>query len=169
LFSCYIKLCMDKHEQALVLKFLHQFDAVFHRIMNKMAKLEKKPRYFGTDHLLYSSEIHTIEAIGHNSGISVTELAALQGVTKGAVSQVIQKLEKKELIIRMKNMHSDKQVFLKLSDVGNIAFKAHDNFHAKVFPELVDVIKNTDQETLDKMEDVLESIEKFCDKAIKES
>ena len=160
---------MDKHEQALVIKFLRQFDAIFHRIMNKMAKLEKKPRYYGTEHLLYGSEIHTVEAIGHNAGISVTELADLQGVTKGAVSQVIQKLEKKNLIIRMKNMNSDKQVFLKLSDVGSIAFKAHDDFHAKVFPELVNVIKQTDQKTLDKMETVLESIEKFCDKAIKEA
>ncbi len=160
---------MDKYEQKLVREFLNQFDAVFHRIMNKMAKLEKKPRYYGTDHLLYSSEIHTIESIGHNPGISVTELADLQGVTKGAVSQVVQKLEKKDLIIRMKNMHSDKQVFLKLSENGNIAFKAHDNFHAKVFPELVNIIKDTDKKTLDKMEQVLESIEKFCDKAIKEA
>ena len=160
---------MDKYEQKLVQQFLGQFDAIFHRIMKKMAKLEKKPRYYGTEHLLYASEIHTIEAIGHNAGISVTELAALQGVTKGAVSQVIQKLEKKNLIIRMKSMNSEKQVFLKLSDVGNIAFKAHDDFHAKVFPELVDVIRETDQKTLNKMEAVLESIEKFCDKAIKEA
>jgi DNA-binding MarR family transcriptional regulator len=160
---------MKKHEEELVVKFLHQFDAVFHRIMNKMAKLEKKPRSYGTVHMLYGSEIHTIEAIGNNPGISVTELAALQGVTKGAVSQIIQKLEKKDLIIRMKNMNSDKQVFLKLSDVGNIAFKAHSDFHAKVFPDLVDVVKGIDQHTLDKMEDVLLSIEKFCDKAIEEA
>ena len=60
-------------------------------------------------------------------------------------------------------------IFLKLSTIGNIAFKAHDDFHEKVFPELVDVIKKTDKKTLDKMEVVLESIESFCDKAIKEA
>ena len=160
---------MDKHEQALVLQFIRRFTTIFHRVLNKMNKLEKKPRYYGTDHLLYGSEIHTIEAIGHNSGISVTKLADLQGVTKGAVSQLIQKLEKKNLIIRMKDMNSEKQVFLKLSDVGNIAFEAHDAFHAKVFPELVDALKQAENKTLDSMEVMLESIERFCDKAIKEA
>lgn len=160
---------MDKHEQDLVLQFLRRFDAIFHRVLNKMNKLEKKPRYYGTDHQLYGSEIHTIEAIGHNPGISVTELADLQGVTKGAVSQLIQKLEKKNLIIRMKSMNSEKQVFLKLSDVGNVAFAAHDTFHEKVFPELLDALKQADSKTLDSMEAMLESIERFCDKAIKEA
>ena len=160
---------MDKHEEALVIQFLQRFDTLFHRVLNKMNKLEKKPRYYGTDHLLFGSEIHTIEAIGHNPGISVTELADLQGVTKGAVSQLIQKLEKKDLIIRMKNMNSDKQVFLKLSDVGNIAFKAHDDFHAKVFPELVGALKQADKKTLDSMEVMLEAIERFCDRAIEEA
>ena len=160
---------MDKHEQALVLQFLRRFDQVFHRVLNKMNKLEKKPRHYGTDHLLYGSEIHTIEAIGHNPGISVTELADFQGVTKGAVSQLIQKLEKKNLIIRMKNMNSDKQVFLKLSDIGNIAFTVHDDFHAKIFPELVGALKQADKQTLDSMEVMLEAIERLCDKDIEEA
>lgn len=160
---------MDKHEQELVLRFLRRFDTVFHRVMNKMNKLEKKPRHYGTDHLLYGSEIHTIEAIGHNPGISITELADLQGVTKGAVSQLIQKLEKKNLIVRMKAANSEKQVFLKLSNKGSIAFKAHDDFHAKVFPGLAEALKKTDSKTLDNMEIILESIERFCDKAINEA
>ncbi len=160
---------MDKHEQDLVLQLLRRFNAIFHRVLNKMNKLEKKPRNYGTDHLLYGSEIHTIEAIGHNSGISVTELADLQGVTKGAVSQIIQKLEKKDLIIRMKSMNSEKQVFLKLSESGNLAFSAHDDFHEKVFPEFVEALKQADSKTLDNMEVMLESIEKFCDKAIQEA
>ncbi|MCP3898392.1 MAG: MarR family transcriptional regulator [Desulfobacteraceae bacterium] len=160
---------MDKHDQALVMQFLGRFDRLFHRVLNKMNKLEKKPRYYGTDHLLYGSEIHTIEAIGNNPGINITELASLQGVTKGAISQLIQKLEKKNLIIRMKNMNSDKEVFLKLSDIGARAFRAHDDFHAKVFPELVHALKQVDSKTLDNMELILESIEKFCDKAIEEA
>ncbi len=160
---------MDKHEQKILTDFLERFDTLFHRIVNKMNKLEKKPRHFGTAHLLYGSEIHTIEAIGKNPGISVTELAHIQGVTKGAVSQIIQKLEKKKLIIRMKNMNSDKQVFLKLSDLGDVAFKAHDAFHARVFPVLVKAIKQTDTKTLDKMEVVLGAIDDFCDKAIEQA
>ena len=145
------------------------FDDMFHRIMNKMNRIEQKPRRFGTDFLLYSSEIHTIQAIGRNAGINVTALAALQGVTKGAVSQILQKLVKKGMVVRMKDEMSDREVLLKLSDTGKIAYQAHADFHSQIDPEFVEIIAQADDANLEFMETVLKAIERFCDQVISES
>jgi DNA-binding MarR family transcriptional regulator len=145
------------------------FDDMFHRVMNKMKRIEQKPRRFGTDFLLYPSEIHTIEAIGRNAGINVTALAALQGVTKGAVSQIVQKLVKKGMVVRMKDEMSDREVLLKLSDTGKIAYQAHGAFHSQIDPELVEIIAQADDANIEFMETVFKAIDRFCDQVISDS
>ena len=63
----------------------------FVRIVDKAQKMQHKPRHFGSEELLYSSEIHLIEIIGEHEKRSVTELAGLMDITKGAVSQTVKK------------------------------------------------------------------------------
>ncbi|MCP4117179.1 MAG: winged helix-turn-helix transcriptional regulator [Desulfobacteraceae bacterium] len=145
------------------------FDNMFHRIMNKMKRIEQKPRRFGTDFILYPSEIHTIEAIGRNAGINVTALAALQGVTKGAVSQTLQKLVKKGMVIRMKDEMSDREVLLKLSDTGQVAYHAHEDFHSRIDPELMEIIGQADDANIEFIEKLFKAIDRFCDQVISES
>ena len=41
-----------------------------------------------------------IKSIKENEGIHVTGLAEMLGVTKGAVSQIIMKIEKKKMIVK---------------------------------------------------------------------
>lgn len=144
------------------------FDAIFHKVMNKMKRIEQKPRYFGTEILLYPSEIHTIEAIGKNPGINVTDLAALQGVTKGAVSQVIRKLADKEMVIRMKDEKSDREVLLMLSPTGKIAHAAHQTFHSRIDPILLELIANADEEKIAFTLSVFKAIDHFCDEVLSE-
>ena len=144
------------------------FDEMFHRVMNKMKQIEQKPRHFGTQFLLYPSEIHTIQAIGRNAGINVTALAALQGVTKGAISQIIQKLVKKGMVVRMKDEMSNRGVLLMLSDTGRIAYQAHRDFHSRIYPDLVDIIEQADDGSIAFMETVFKAIDRFCDQVISE-
>ncbi len=145
-----------------------EFDVLFHKVVNKMKQIEQKPRYFGTDILLYPSEIHTIEAIGKNPGINVTDLAALQGVTKGAVSQVIRKLVDKEMVVRMKDEKSDREVLLMLSPAGKGAHEAHKEFHSRIDPHLMDLIEQADDEKLAFMVQVFKAIDLFCDQVLSE-
>ncbi len=55
----------------------------------------KSPLDYGTDDLLYRSEVHTLEVIEKNPGINVTGIAKALDLTKGAVSQTIRKLVEK--------------------------------------------------------------------------
>ncbi|MBI9089340.1 MAG: MarR family transcriptional regulator [Desulfobacterium sp.] len=142
------------------------FDDMFHRVMNKMKQIEQKPRRFGTEFLLYPSEIHTIEAIGRNAGINVTTLAALQGVTKGAVSQILRKLVEKGMVVRMKDEMSDREVLLKLSNTGTVAYQAHQEFHSRIYPDLVEIIEQADDGNIEFMETLFKAIDRFCDRVI---
>ena len=65
------------------------------RVVYKFFEIDKRTRYYGIDVPLFPSEIHMINKIKQNEGIHVTGLANILKVTKGAVSQIIMKLEKK--------------------------------------------------------------------------
>lgn len=150
------------------LRDLAIFDTLLHKVVNKLKRIEKKPRYFGTDDLIYPSEIHTIEALGRHPGINVTELAAIQGITKGGVSQLIQKLEAKKMVIKMKNVASDREVYLKLTEKGMIAYKGHEDFHSRILPDLLYVIEEATPDQLAYVEKLFTTIERFCDKILEE-
>lgn len=155
---------MNRNESELKAKKL---DDKFHRISNKVSRIEKLPRDFGTEFFLHPSEIHTIENVGLNPGINITELAIKQGVTKGAVSQVIVKLEKKKLIIKMKEIDNDKTIFLKLSEDGKKAFDGHKTFHSEIHSPLVELLETASLEKIAFVEEFLSVVETFCDKALK--
>jgi DNA-binding MarR family transcriptional regulator len=84
---------------------------------------------FGTGVLMHTKEIHTVQAIGRHPGINVTKLAEYGGVTKGAVSQTINKLVKKGLVRKTRIFGNDKEVILELTDLGRIGFQNHEKFH----------------------------------------
>ncbi len=84
---------------------------------------------FGTGVLMHTKEIHTVQAIGKNSGINVTKLAEHTGVTKGAVSQTLKRLIRKGLVRKTHAPGNDKEVVLELTDLGWIGFHNHEKFH----------------------------------------
>ena len=68
------------------------------KVIVMMESMHTPPLSFGTDVLMHTREIHTVQAIGRHSGINVTRLAQNTGVTKGAISQTINKLVRKGLV-----------------------------------------------------------------------
>jgi len=133
----------------------------FNRIINKFTSIEKKPRDFGTGDLLYPSEIHNIEIIGRNPGINVTNLAKKLGVTKGAVSQTVNKLERKNLVEKFRNSDNEKEVMLKLQKKGEIAFNGHEAFHAKFYSEIMDEVDDMAPEQIQFFQSILAKIDKY--------
>jgi len=132
----------------------------FNRIINKFSSIEKKPRDFGIGDLLYPSEIHNIEIIGRNPGINVTNLAKKLGVTKGAVSQIVNKLERKKLVAKFRGSNNEKEVMLKLQKKGQIAFDGHEAFHAKFYSEIMDEVDDISPEQIQFFQRVLDKIDK---------
>lgn len=99
------------------------------RILNKAYALEKRPVDIGRGVLLYPSEFHLIETVGKNPAENLTTIASRLGVTKGAISQMGKKLEKKGLIEKVHVPGNKKDIVLELTDFGKEAFEWHRSLH----------------------------------------
>jgi DNA-binding MarR family transcriptional regulator len=99
-------------------------------------EIDKKTRYYGTDVPLFYAEIHLIKAIKENEGIHITGLAQYLEVTKGAVSQMLMKLEKKGFVVKEKDPGNQSRFLLKLTPKGEVAHENHMRMHQE-FDKLV--------------------------------
>ncbi|HOT45657.1 MAG TPA: MarR family winged helix-turn-helix transcriptional regulator [Spirochaetota bacterium] len=132
--------------------------------MNKFNKLVKRPIDFGTGDLLYPGEIHTIDEIGKNNGKTVTELCAIFGVTKGAVSQLIARIEEKGYVKKIRNEDFGKEKIISLTQKGRKAFEAHARLHNAVDDDFVKHIGNVSVEEVEQFKRILSKIEGHVDK-----
>ena len=115
---------------------LLKISEVWIRILNKMDADEKVPKDFGSGDLLHCSEIHTIMAIGKNTGINVTNLSRLLGISRSAISQMMNRLQKKGLVEKHRDPDNDKEILLRLSPKGTIAYLGHEQHHARIYARM---------------------------------
>lgn len=95
-----------------------------------LMELDKKTRYYGTDVPIFHSEIHVIKAIYEHPSIHVGGLADVLGVTKGAVSEILRKLERKGLVKKEVDELNLSRYLLSLTEKGESAHKNHMHYHA---------------------------------------
>lgn len=129
------------------------------RIIQKFLDIDKKTRFFGTDEQLFNAEIHMIKAIKENEGIHVTGLAHQLGVTKGAVSQILAKLERKGLISKEKDVGNQSRLVLRLTPKGEIAHINHENYHNHLDDLIKDILKDASEEEIAFLKGFLEQLE----------
>lgn len=133
----------------------------FSRVVKLWHDLEKKPQKFGTDEELYGSEIHLIETIGENNHFSVTDIAKQLGVTKGAVSQTLKKLETKGLAEKYSDPQNSSRAIVELTSKGKMAFYAHEHWHEQVDGGFKAYMNSLAQNQIDLIYEVLSNVEKF--------
>ena len=126
----------------------------FINISCKLNELEKKPVDFGTGEVLYPSEIHTIDAVGANYE-TVTAISDKFGITKGAVSQVIVKLNKKGYIQKKRSEVYSKEIILTLTAKGKKAYYTHKKLHEIMDAGMVKLINSYSAEWLATFENML--------------
>ena len=136
------------------------------RILAKMAAIEKTPRDFGSGDLLYRSEVHTLMAIGENPGTNVTDLAGHSGTTKSAVSQMVDKLSRKNLVEKYRSPDNDKEVFLRLTSRGRIAFLGHEQYHLKIHTRVEQRLRDMTDEEFRFLQEFFRIIEETADESL---
>jgi DNA-binding MarR family transcriptional regulator len=117
----------------------HKISYTLLRIMSKLSGIDQETRNYGTDTPLFDAEIHLIKAIKENEGISVTGLAGQMNVTKGAISQILARLDQKKMIRKENDVNNQSRLVLYLSAKGEIAYAEHEKLH-RVFDNLVENI-----------------------------
>lgn len=138
--------------------------AHFTRVVNKFKALDKKRGDFGTGEELSTPEIHAIEAIGKGWARTASDLVTHFAVTKGAVSQVLAKLEKRGYLDRRRNPDFGKEKLLELTGKGRLAFDGHEAFHAEMDRDLNDELQRLGLRSVDEMDSLLNLMEMHVDK-----
>lgn len=146
---------------------LLRFHGKVQSVLKLAGQLEKKPRKFGTDDLLSSSEIHLIEIVGSIEGLSVTDIGKKLGVTKGAISQLLKKLEVRGYSIKTVDPENQSRSIVHLTDKGRKAFLAHKKWHEEMdggFEQYISELKDNELEVIINF---MENVESFFEKRLK--
>jgi DNA-binding MarR family transcriptional regulator len=155
-----------KHFQQQGILGMHE---KFNRIVALAWQIEKTPRSYGTDELLSSSEIHLIEVVGDQQEVlSVTDLSKQLGVTKGAVSQNLKKLENKGLTTKTADPENSSRAIVKLTYKGKTAYFAHKHWHETMDGGYLAYFSRLEQEKIDFLDEFLTKVEDFMQRILQE-
>jgi len=110
---------------------------------------ESKPRFYGTEDLLYGSEIHTLQMIGRQGSCNLTQLAGLLEISKSGISKFSNKLLEKGLIIKSRMDKNRKEVIFSLTPKGRIAYLAHEKFDETMFAAMYSLLDSCTKEQID--------------------
>jgi len=142
---------------------LHKILIQFLRTTKKFNEFEKMSIDIGNNEKLFPSEIHIIEAIGSNKANKVTELSHIFHITKGAVSQVVNKLHNKGFIHKERNKDFGKEIILSLTPKGQNVFEIIDKKHEIMAEEFISYLENFKAEEIDSFLEILGKIEEYID------
>lgn len=104
-----------------------------------------------------------IKSIKENEGIHVTGLADMLGVTKGAVSQIIKKLERKGMVVKDTDPRNLSRLVLKLTLKGKTAYMYHEKMHQEIDEFFNIALKNATEKNKKFLKDLLNSLDEEID------
>lgn len=93
------------------------------RVINKILFLKKKDLFQFQGVKFYPSEVHVMLVIEEKSATNATRMAEQLGVTKGAVSQTLTRLEKKGVLTKTKDPYNKNELTLTFTPFGAEAFR----------------------------------------------
>lgn len=123
----------------------------FERLINKLVFLEKRYVFRQGDLWLHPSELHVLLAVRSAPAANATRLAARLGVTKGAVSQVLKRLEGKGVIVKHVDASQKNEVTVSFTPTGREAIEAFLGQRAALHREFVGYLESlppAERETL---------------------
>ena len=147
---------------------LHKLLIQFLRTTKKFNEFEKLSIDIGNNEKLFPSEIHVIEAIGSKRANKVTELSYIFHITKGAISQVVNKLQSKGFIHKERNKDFGKEIILSLTPKGEDVFKIISKQHELMAEEFINYLGNFKVEEIDYFVLILSKIEEYIDAFLKD-
>lgn len=131
--------------------------------MAKYSVIDRKPFDFGVGMKLHPAEIHMVTTVDTMSGVGVTDLAEVFGVTKGAVSQQVAKLVKKGLLIKSKDPENGTRVVVTTTELGKIASDNHLEFHQNHDRNFLDFVARLDDASFAILGDVVDEMDSWMD------
>lgn len=138
-------------------------------ISHKLMTLQEIPQDYGADVSLTRAEIHTVAAVGRNRNQSVTELAKELSITKGAVSQMLGRLETKGLIVKNVDPDNSSRLQISLTSTGKTAHDGHERNHEVILDRVSEHLGDLDSKTLELLHSLLARIDQMLTHFIQEA
>lgn len=102
--------------------------SLFKGIYEKQEQLSKL-----TDYELFNefsnSEVHSLCIIGDKQNVNGAMISSKLAMTRSAISKIISKLKKKELIYSYQNSDNKKEIYYKLTEKGYLIYHKHEKAH----------------------------------------
>lgn len=147
---------------------------IFTQLMDKLFEFssisgvnQNIPRTYGTTDVLYMAEVHLLRDINNMENATVTRLAESHRKSKSAMTQLVNKLEKKGLVKKCRNQGS-RHIFLTPTEKGKLVAKYHDTLDAKEYSQLLMNLTDYTEEEFEKITRFIQIIIDGSEKAIKE-
>jgi DNA-binding MarR family transcriptional regulator len=95
------------------------------RVINKLLFLEKRRVFEYGGIKLYPSELHLMGLIASDGTVNATSMAMAFGVTKGAISQTLSRLQKKGVLYKTKDPYNKNELSAHFTPFGKSALESH--------------------------------------------
>lgn len=130
---------------------------ILHQVSNFYVST-KIPIDYGTGDLYTSVEVHMLKYIADHPGITVTELAIDYGKTKGAISQMLKKIEDKGLVYRKQDPTNDNRMLLYVTEKGELLDYVHRKYDMAAFGKSMNQVRKIySEEEIDLAFNILET------------
>lgn len=133
------------------------------RISNKLIFLEKKSIIKYGDLSLYPSEVHLINVIAKGHNINASKMAARLGVTKGAVSQTLTRLEKKGVLNKSRDPQNKNELTVHFTPLGKSVLEEQGKLRATFHEQYAKYFSNIPEKEEAIIIGFLKKMEKFFD------
>lgn len=124
---------------------------------------DSKARTFGTDTELYHSEIHMLQCIMEHPGLHISGIACLLGITRGAASQTVKRLERKKMVVKETSPTNCKKIVMHLTSKGETACQNHKKAHEKYCAVILTFLTDASAEQLQFFSGFLSKFKKFLE------
>ncbi len=146
---------------------MREFEDKFIQMNNKYNRLDTIDIEFVPGIKVSHVDAHLLALMSSNPLKKVSELAELFGVTKGAISQQIKKMEKRDLLKRVRHNDNFREVFIELTENGKTAVESHYKFHDLIFSNFSTGLESLTAENKQFIIHILDSVIEMFDNAEK--
>lgn len=136
----------------------------FYAISNRLNQIRNTPITFSNGITLNSAGLALINAIANNPSTNMSEIGLVLGLTKGAVSQMATKLQRKSLIEKQKDKESSKDIYLVLTDAGRSIYKEQVEIQKKMVEGIERIVKDYSSDEINLIRKFLSDTGTFMEK-----
>lgn len=130
-------------------------------LVNRVNQVKNKELHFQDLPTINMAALHLMEVIEKNPNDNASGLAELLGITKGALSQQVKKLEGKGLVERTYIDGNNKEVMFRLTDAGRKVHQAHEEIHSDLYGRMDELLGQYEEQEIEKLHQFLRGVERY--------